>query len=406
MIRWFYNFGIRFFDLLILLASFKNEKARKMLEGRKNTNRILEEKLDSSKQYVWFHAASLGEFEQGRPLIEGLKKGYPEMGVILTFYSPSGYEVRNNYQGADIVCYLPSDTRRNVNDFLNLVEPVAAIFIKYEFWPNYLIELSKAKVPVYLVSSIFRKDQLFFKSYGVSYLKLLKRFTKIFVQDKQSADLLDSNGICHWEIAGDTRFDRVVEIKKSIQKIDKVEFFTQGKKVVVAGSTWPDDEKLLAGLNLSNEKIIIVPHEIGETHILQVLSIFKSHKPIRLSKAKEQDLIEANCLVVDSIGLLSSIYQYASWAYIGGGFGVGIHNTLEASVFGIAVVFGPNYTQFREACELIDCGGGFTVKNIVELQKTKEFIDANPQTGEKAGKYTMQNTGATEKILTELYRFF
>ncbi len=404
MIRWIYNLGIRLFDVLILLASFRKEKVRLMREGRKKTFALLDEKLDSSKNYLWVHAASLGEFEQGRPVIEGLKKQNPELGIVLTFFSPSGYEVRKNYQGADIVCYLPSDNRRNVNDFLALVEPVAAVFVKYEFWPNYLLELSKNKVPVYLISAIFRPNQLFFKAYGSFYLNLLTKFSKIFVQDNESLNLLKTFGITNSEIAGDTRFDRVVEISNTVKKLDDIECFANGDLVVVAGSTWPADEQLLSHLDLSKQKLIVVPHEIADSHLLEIENIFHKEKCVRLSVATEIDLKLANCLIVDSIGLLSSIYQYAKWAYIGGGFGVGIHNTLEAAVFGKAVVFGPNFMQFREARELIACEGGFSVKNANELLSIEQKLKESNEYGQNAGRYTKQNTGATEKILKELNR--
>lgn len=404
MIRFLYSIFIRLYDFLIYCASFRNEKAQKLRIGRKQTFSILEDKLDTSKHYVWFHAASLGEFEQGRPVMEVLRKERPELGIVLTFFSPSGYEIRKNYLGADVVCYLPSDRRRNVNEFLNMVEPVVAVFIKYEFWPNYLIELSKNKVPVYLISSIFREDQFFFRSYGFFYRNLLKVFTRIFVQDEKSMNLLLENGIKNCEVAGDTRFDRVVEIAKNSIEIEKIEIFSCGGKPVVAGSTWPQDESLLLSADLRQSKLIIVPHEIHEAHLAQIETLTKG-KSVRFSKASDTELKESSYLIVDTMGMLSSIYKYARWAYIGGGFGVGIHNTLEAAVYGIPVVFGPNYQQFREAKGLIESGAGFSVSTVEELNSLLPKLDTDLDIGAKAREYTAHNTGATKIIIKELLKY-
>ena len=379
--------------------------------GQWKTNSILREKIDRNAKYIWFHASSLGEFEQGRPMIEKIKAEHPEYKILLTFFSPSGYEVRKNYNGADVICYLPFDTPYRVKKFLNLANPSIAVFIKYEFWGNYLQELKHRNIPVYIISSIFRRDQLFFQWFGYPYRKMLYCFTHLFVQDDRSAALLKEFGITNVTVTGDTRFDRVLDVRNQARELSPVEHFVcEGGKekrlTLVAGSSWPQDEEIL--IPYFNEhpemKLIIAPHEIHREHLMYIESLLK-RPSVRLSDVfHDQSLAEGkDCLIVDSFGLLSSIYRYGTIAYIGGGFGAGIHNTLEAAVYGIPVLFGPKYHKFKEAKDLIKVGGGFSVSDkqsfcekMDELLTYHEVLDA---AGESAGQFVNGNAGATDKIL-------
>jgi len=399
-----YSIGIYIYGILIFLASIFNEKARKLRIGQRDAFELLEEEIEQKAHYVWFHAASLGEFEQGRPVIEQLKREQPDVKILLTFFSPSGYEVRKNYAGVNIISYLPLDTPRAARKFVNLVNPSKAVFIKYEFWPNYLKALKAKNIPVYSISATFRTNQVFFQWYGKWYKNLLKTFRHIFVQDQNSQDLLLVHGIKNVSIAGDTRFDRVADLGKQAKSIPFIEAFVAGaQKVIVAGSSWPKDEELLVRyLKLHPDiKLIIVPHEIDYSHITEISKLLGG-KFIRYSEANMENLQTTNCLVVDTIGLLSSIYRYANVAYIGGGFGVGIHNTLEAAVYGIPVVFGPNYQKFREARELIAIGGAFSISNYVILEAQFDRLLKDNQAGKIAGEYVKNNTGATELIIKEI----
>ena len=401
-----YSIGIYLYEILIFMASLFNEKARLFYKGQQQALTLLKEKEEPNAQNVWFHAASLGEFEQGRLVIEQLKKENPKVKVLLTFFSPSGYEVRKNYVGADIVSYLPLDTPGNARDFVNLVKPSKVIFIKYEFWPNYLLELQAAKVPVFSISAIFRPEQMFFKSYGKWYKSLLKTFKHIFVQDKVSQELLQSHEINNVSVAGDTRFDRVYDLYTQAKQLPLIEEFVKGgEKVIVAGSTWAKDEELLVRyLQLHPDiKLILVPHEIHAAHITEISKLLNGGF-VRYSDANTDNLKSTNCLVVDVIGILSSIYRYADVAYIGGGFGVGIHNTLEAAVYRIPVVFGPNYQKFREARELIAIGGAFSISDYTILEAQIDALLKDNAAGTKAGEYVKQNTGATELILKEIVK--
>jgi len=402
-----YNIGISCYGALIFLASFFNEKARLLRNGQHDAFKMLKEKVDPKAGYVWFHAASLGEFEQGRPVIEQLKRIQPDIKIILTFFSPSGYEVRKNYAGADIVAYLPLDTPGNARSFVNLVKPSKAIFIKYEFWPNYLLALKKENIDVFSISAIFRPEQVFFKGYGKWYLDLLRTFSHIFVQDKESLDLLENKKLKNASICGDTRFDRVYDLFTQAKQLPLIEEFVKNSPdVIVAGSTWPNDEELLVRyLKLHPQvKLIIVPHEVHSAHILGISKLLDGQF-VRYSDATPENLKQTNCLVVDVIGVLSSIYRYAGVAYIGGGFGVGIHNTLEAAVYGIPVVFGPNYQKFREARELIAVGGAFSISNYVLLEaQFDRMLKDNKKAGKMAGEYVKQNTGSTEKICRVLIK--
>jgi len=401
-----YNIGIYCYGALIFLASLFNEKARLLRNGQHAAFKLLKTNLDPNAGYVWFHAASLGEFEQGRPVIEQLKRIQPETKILLTFFSPSGFEVRKNYQGADIVAYLPLDTPGNARNFVNIVKPSKAIFIKYEFWPNYLLALKAANVPVFSISAIFRPEQVFFKGYGKWYLNLLRTFSHIFVQDKVSLDLLENQHLKNASISGDTRFDRVYDLFTQAKQLPLIEEFVKDStEVIVAGSTWPNDEELLVRyLKLHPQvKLIIVPHEVHSAHILAISKLLDG-KFVRYSDATPENIKRTNCLVVDVIGVLSSIYRYAGVAYIGGGFGVGIHNTLEAAVYGIPVIFGPAYQKFREARELIAVGGAFSISNYILLEAQFDRLLKDKQAGKMAGEYVKQNTGATGQICNFLIK--
>ena len=373
--------------------------------GQWKTNSILREKIDRNAKYIWFHASSLGEFEQGRPMIEKIKAEHPEYKVLLTFFSPSGYEVRKNYKGADVICYLPFDTPFRVKKFLNLAHPAIAIFIKYEFWKNYLDELHKRRIPVYSVSSIFRRDQIFFKWYGGTYRNVLKDFDHLFVQNETSKRYLSKIGINRVTVVGDTRFDRVLQIREEAKDLPLVKLFKGDNTFTfVAGSSWgPDEDLFLEYFNNHPEmKLIIAPHVIDENHLVEIISKLK--RPyVRYTRADEKNVLKADCLIIDCFGLLSSIYRYGEIAYIGGGFGVGIHNTLEAAVYGIPVIFGPKYQKFMEAVQLLEAKGAYSIKDYDELKTLLDRFRTDEvflrETGTNAGYYVTSNAGATEKIM-------
>lgn len=401
-----YQIAIYLFQLGVAVASLFNKKVKTMWQGERNAFSVLREKVDPQAKYVWFHAASLGEFEQGRPLMELLRKNHPEYKILLTFFSPSGYEVRKNYQGADIICYLPIDTIGNSRKFLRTIRPCMAFFIKYEFWYNYLHILKHRNVPVYSVSSIFREDQIFFKWYGCQYAYVLKCFSRFFVQNKESKDLLATIGITNVDVVGDTRFDRVLQIKEQAKQLPIVEAFVRGDspcKVFVAGSSWPPDEDIF--INFFNEhkdwKLIIAPHVIGEDHLTQILSKLKRNT-IRYTQATPESAVKAECLIVDCFGLLSSIYHYGDVAYVGGGFGVGIHNVLEAAVWDIPVIFGPNNKKFQEAQGLKAAGGGFDISTaddfrqvMSRLMNDQEYLST---AGKNAGAFVQSLAGVTDRV--------
>lgn len=405
-----YNIAILIYQSFIWLASkFNNNKATLFLSGRENVFALLEQKRLPGEHYIWFHAASLGEFEQGRPIIESLKNTHPEYKILLTFFSPSGYEVRKDYQGADIICYLPMDMSWNVKRFLDIVQPDCAIFIKYEFWMNYLLELKKRQIKTYIVSAIFRESQLFFRSYGGFYRRLLKSFTHLFVQNDESVRLLHSIGFDNVTKVGDTRFDRVADIAAKSKDLPIVQAFKSDAKVLIAGSSWPNDENILLpyfNQNLSL-KLIIAPHEIDEGHLQSIISQLK--RPyIRYSQATIENVKEADCLIIDCFGLLSSIYRYGEIAYVGGGFGVGIHNILEAAVYGIPVIFGPNFRKFQEAVDLQQKGGAFVIENYESFsQIMSEFLEENSSLYSSACKvsndYSQANKGATSKVVNAIF---
>ena len=416
-----YNIVIYFVLWGIAIASLFNEKVCKMWRGEREAFKILKQKVDPNAKYIWFHAASLGEFEQGRPLMERIRKDYPQYKILLTFYSPSGYEVRKNYEGADIICYMPVDTRLNAIRFLRLVRPVMAFFIKYEFWSNFLHILKHRNIPTYSVSSIFREDQVFFKWYGRNYAGVLKCFTRFFVQNEESKRLLEGIGITAVDVVGDTRFDRVLQIKEAAKQLPICEAFRTGVassqsadvphhdfKVFVAGSSWPPDENIF--IPFFNEhkdwRLLIAPHVIAEEHLKLILSLIKGKKVVRYTQTTPEEAAEADVLIIDCFGLLSSMYNYGDVAYIGGGFGVGIHNTLEAAVWNMPVIFGPNNKKFQEAQGLLKSGGGFEINTYEDfsglmssLMNDEAFLK---QAGDKAGAFVAHLAGATDKVLASV----
>jgi 3-deoxy-D-manno-octulosonic-acid transferase len=408
-----YNLIIYLYLLGVVIYSRFNEKVRKMWRGEREAFRILKEKVDPEAKYVWFHAASLGEFEQGRPLMEQLRKEHPEYKILLTFFSPSGYEVRKNYQGADIITYLPLDTITNARRFLRAVKPVMAFFIKYEFWYNYLHILKHRHVPVYSVSSIFRPDQVFFKWYGRQYGRVLNCFTHFFVQNEQSRELLAKIGIDCVTITGDTRFDRVLHIKEQAKHLPVVEQFVgDSPKVFVAGSSWPPDEDIFIRYFREHPewKLIIAPHVIGEDHLQQIEQKLEGWNVVRYTEAEKSPSTlnlppsTPTALIIDCFGLLSSIYHYGNVAYVGGGFGVSIHNTVEAAVWGIPVIFGPENQKFQEAQELKQCGGGLEISGYDDFARIMDRFAADKTALQQAGKaaddYVKGKAGATRKILS------
>lgn len=403
----FYNAGITGYRLAIRLAAPFHEKAALWVKGRKNIRKQIAQLRRKDERLVWFHAASLGEFEQGRPVMEALKEAEPSTKILLTFFSPSGYEIRKNYAGADYILYLPADTPANARFFIEQLKPDAAVFIKYEFWYNYLHELHKHQIPTYLISAIFRPGQPFFKSWGTLHRRMLRFFTRLFVQDEESVQLLGSIGIQNVQRTGDTRFDRVKQIAEAAKEIEKVKQFCNGHPVVVCGSTWPPDENILTDYinNTSGSyKWIIAPHEIGESHIKTILEKCKK-KTVRYTQ-NTVSFADYEVLIVDCIGLLSSIYRYGQISYIGGGFGVGIHNTLEAAVYGIPVIFGPKYQKFHEAISLIQAGGAFSIGNGEQLREVLDSLIQTPVIAETAGQkalaYVESRLGATAIIIKEL----
>lgn len=404
-----YNIVIYIYLIGVAIASCFNKKVKKMWAGERQALKVLREKVDPNARYIWFHAASLGEFEQGRPLMEYLRKTHPEYKILLTFFSPSGYEVRKNYEGADIICYLPLDTIRNARRFLRAIKPVMAFFIKYEFWYNYLHILQHRGIPTYSVSSIFRPDQIFFQWYGKGYGRVLKCFTHFFVQNIESKNLLAKLDIHDVEVVGDTRFDRVLQIKEASKQLPIVEKFSENtSKVFIAGSSWlPDEEVFLKYFNLHKDwKLIVAPHVIGEDHLAQIFELLKGRRVVRYTEATEENVKDAEVLIIDCFGLLSSIYHYGTISYVGGGFGVGIHNVLEAAVWDIPVIFGPNNKRFQEAQGLIMAGGGFEIndyQSFRDLMMRFETDEMFLQTSKKhAGEFVKGRAGATEKIMGSL----
>jgi 3-deoxy-D-manno-octulosonic-acid transferase len=406
-----YTFIIYCYSFGLHVASLFNTKAALWVNGRKNWKKKLASYKPTSKNIYWFHCASLGEFEQGRPLIDELKNRQKDCCIVLTFFSPSGYELRKNYSNANYVFYLPIDTPSNASYFIKTIKPTAAFFIKYEFWFNYLTELKTQQIKTYLVSGIFRPNHYFFKWYGQWALKKLAAFTTFFVQNSSSFNLLASYGYTNVVIAGDTRFDRVKTISQTPREIPVIERFKNNSLLVVAGSTWPEDEELLLELfnhtkkNSVDIKIIIAPHEVSQERIGDLVQYFGAHNAVKYSAINETTG-HFPIIIIDNMGMLSSLYQYATICYIGGGFGKGIHNILEAAVYGKPVFFGPNFYKFMEAVELIQNGGAFSVKTNKKMtQKVNQLMTDNnyyKQCAEASYNYVHQNTGATNLIATHI----
>ena len=403
-----YSLGIYLYAGCINIVSLFNRKARLLIQGHRNIFKTLKEQVDPNSSYLWFHASSLGEFEQGRPLIERIHNKHPECRILLTFFSPSGYEVRKNYKGADIVCYIPFDSPHNVRKFLDCVKIEKAFFIKYEFWPNFLRGLYRRNIEIFSISSIFRDNQLFFKWYGKRYAKALTYFKHLFVQDRHSKDLLYSIGITDVSIVGDTRADRVIEVAADSKQFPIIEKFVNGNPTFIAGSSWPADEELFIPYFLTkrNWKLIIAPHEIHEEHLAEIESRLNGRDCIRLSKATLENIKGYDTLIIDCFGMLSSIYRYGHIAYIGGGFGVGIHNILEAAVFDIPVLFGPNNKRFREAQDMKRLKGGFEITDAYSFRILIDKFISDPgflkKAGRNAGDYVRSSSGTSDRILGEI----
>ena len=403
-----YNIAISAYSAAVKAVAGRNVKAAKMLEGQSRTFEILDSQIGDG-EYVWIHASSLGEFEQGRPLIEMIKRERPAYKILLTFFSPSGYEVRKNYKEADVICYLPFDKPRLVERFLDLAKPAMAIFVKYEFWGNYLHSLKRRNIPTYIISSIFRKKQIFFKPWGGMFRGMLRCFDHIFVQDKESQQYLAKIGISSVTVAGDTRFDRVTDILEGCKSFPIIAKFVENSEfTLMIGSSWePDEDIVIPYFNAHPEmKLIIAPHEFDAARLQNLIG--KISRPTKLySQASEENVVDCDCLVLDCFGILSSCYRYADAAYIGGGFGAGIHNVNEAAVYGVPVIFGPNYGKFREAHELIACGGGFSITGKSEFNDVmnrmltdKEFL---AKRGKIAGDYIHSRLGATKQIFSYIF---
>ncbi|OCX51297.1 3-deoxy-D-manno-octulosonic acid transferase [Mucilaginibacter sp. PPCGB 2223] len=398
-----YNLFLRIYLILILISSFFNKKAKKWIKGRSGVSLI---RCESS---FWFHFASLGEFEQGRPVLEKMRQLHPDQKIVITFFSPSGYEVRKNTPLADYIYYLPLDTAKNARHFIDNINPTLAVFTKYEYWYHYFNELNKRQIPLYVISGIFRPGQVFFKWYGGLHRRMLGFVTHFFVQDKESQNLLQTLNITNITVTGDTRFDRVWENSQSPKRIETIEKFKAGKPVFIGGSTWPQDEELITSLipKYPDWKFIFAPHEITEVKIQALLKLIPQGKVVRFSEINETTTL-SNCqvLIIDNIGMLSSLYQYGDIAFIGGGFGAGIHNTLEAAAFGLPVIFGPRYQKFKEARDIVEQQLGFSVVNAEELQEIADILISDKayrdEVGIKIKAYVKANTGATGKFLEEI----
>ena len=404
-----YNICIALYARLVGLVGLWNQKARLWSDGRKGIFEKMQQSINPTDKIVWIHVASLGEFEQGRPIIEQMRKQNLDYKILVTFFSPSGYEIRKNYNGADYIFYLPADTPRNVKRFLDIVNPEIAIFVKYEFWLNYLYELKRRKVRTFVISAIFRKNSTFFKWYGTKWRQALESFEQMFVQNEESKTLLHSIGFDNVIVAGDTRFDRVAELAQAVKPIELVERFKQDSRLFVAGSTWGPDEDILQELINDNPdiKFVVAPHEMEEGRIEKIISATKAGA-VRYTRCDENtDFSNTQVLILDTIGILSSVYSYATWSYIGGGFGVGIHNTLEAATFALPIAFGPNYHKFKEARDMISLGAATKVENATDLKAwfkpLREDAEHLNKVSATAKNYTIQNQGATALIMQTLF---
>ncbi len=401
---WLYNIGIQLFGLIVRIFSLFNKKALLFIEGRDNIFDKIQTSLDSGKKHIWFHFASLGEFEQGRPVLEKIKQQYPTKSIVITFFSPSGYEVRKNYPLAEAVFYLPIDTAKNAEKLISAINPELVIFTKYEFWYHYFKRLNSLEIPLFIISAIFRRDQVFFKWYGGLHRTILSFVDFFFVQNEESKNLLASLGLQNTSVSGDTRFDRVAENTLAPNKIDLIEKFCKSSPVMIAGSTWMEDEQLLKYLILANPgwKFIIAPHEIDDKHIAEVQQMIPL--ATKYSTFEDQDQ-NSQVLIIDNIGLLSSIYQYGSIAYIGGGFGAGIHNTLEAAAFGLPVIFGPRYDKFQEAKDLIDLRAAISIEDQHELMDAFQKFSKDQTAGIISKDYVSAKKGSTDQIVQYLSRY-
>lgn len=407
---WIYNFGLTLYAWVIRLIAPRHAKAKLWSEGRRCLFERMAEAIDPAARIVWIHTASLGEFEQGRPIIERIRRERPEYKILVTFFSPSGYEIRKNYKGADYIFYLPIDTPSNARRFLDIAHPEIAVFVKYEFWLNLLAELRHRNIRTYIVSAIFRRNSIFFRPYGGMWRQALETFDTLFVQNDESKSLLAELGFDNVVVAGDTRFDRVAEIASAAKRIDIVERFKDGSRLFVAGSTWGPDEELLIRLMNDNPdiKFIVAPHEMDEARIAQLMGETRGGAVRYTGCTSGTEYDNRQLLVLDTVGLLSSIYGYATWSYIGGGFGVGIHNTLEAATFGLPVAFGPNYQKFKEARDLITLGAAKSIADYEELKKwfvpLRDNEEYRNKTSRIAKDYTTRHQGAAGLIVKAIVR--
>ena len=407
--RCFYNIGIRCYYLLVWIVSLRNEKARKWIEGRKDIFRRLSETIKPGEPLLWFHASSLGEFEQGRPVIESIKKQKTDYKILLTFFSPSGYELRKDYPYADYVFYLPLDTRKNAATFIEIVKPEKAFFIKYEFWFNFLTELKKQHIPTYIFSALFRPSQIFFKPWGKWYGKALTTYEHIFVQNQESFDILHQHGFNNVDICGDTRLDAVGEIADAAPHLEKMEVFCGNNKAIVAGSTWKEDEDLVIRYineNISKQKFVIAPHEVNKQSIERITGALT--KPYSLySSSTNDEISKSNVLIVDGYGYLLSVYRYGLFAYVGGGFTTGIHSILEPAAFGLPVIFGPDYHKFQEAHDLLKLGAANFISDYEEFAFIMNEYQLNNDMLSKASEialnYVNKNRGASKEIVKYLF---
>lgn len=400
-----YNISIVLYYIVVAFVSLWDKKAKQWIVGRKDIFKRMAEVISPEDKVVWIHAASLGEFEQGRPVIEKIREQQPEYKILVTFYSPSGYEIRKNYAGADYIFYLPIDTPGNAKKFLDVAHPEIAIIVKYEFWLNLLSELKRRGVRTYLISAIFRRNSIFFRSYGSIWRQALDSFEQMFVQNEESKELLHEIGFDNVVVAGDTRFDRVAEIARNVKKVPIVERFKGDSPLFVAGSTWGPDEEILQTLINDNPQIkfVVAPHEMENSRIERIIAQTKGGAVRYTLCNEESDFSKTQVLILDTIGILSSVYGYATWSYIGGGFGVGIHNTLEAATFGLPIAFGPNYQKFKEARDMVALGAATKVESAEDLSvwfaPLRDDKSALQRAGSAAKSYTQRNQGATSLIM-------
>ena len=400
-----YNISIVLYYIVVAFVSLWDKKAKQWIVGRKDIFKRMAEVISPEDKVVWIHAASLGEFEQGRPVIEKIREQQPEYKILVTFYSPSGYEIRKNYAGADYIFYLPIDTPGNAKKFLEVAHPEIAIIVKYEFWLNLLSELKHRGVRTYLISAIFRRNSIFFRSYGSIWRQALDSFEQMFVQNEESKELLHEIGFDNVVVAGDTRFDRVAEIARNVKKEPIVERFKGDSPLFVAGSTWGPDEEILQTLINDNPQIkfVVAPHEMENSRIERIIAQTKGGAVRYTLCNEESDFSKTQVLILDTIGILSSVYGYATWSYIGGGFGVGIHNTLEAATFGLPIAFGPNYQKFKEARDMVALGAATKVESAEDLSAwfapLRDDKSALQRAGSAAKSYTQGIQGATSLIM-------